>query len=66
VLHAPEDPAALAAAIKGLLLEPQRADELGRRGRAAIQRDYTAEAMAQRTLALYQRVLAGRVRPSGG
>jgi hypothetical protein len=42
-----------------LLLNAPLADEIGRRGQAAIRERYTAELMAQRTLALYQRVLAG-------
>jgi len=63
LLHAPGDAAALAAALKQLLLNPSLADELGRRGQAAIRDRYTAERMAQRTLDLYQRVLE-RTRPS--
>lgn len=59
LLHAPGDPAALAATLKQLLLNPSLSDELGRRGQAAIRERYTAERMAQRTLELYQRVLQG-------
>jgi len=58
LLHAPEDPAALAQAIKRLLLEPQEATELGLRGQQAIRGEHTASQMAQRTLELYRRQAA--------
>jgi glycosyltransferase involved in cell wall biosynthesis len=59
VLYAADDPAALAAAIKQLLLEPEHAAELGRRGKAAVERLFTAETMAQKTRELYEQVRAG-------
>jgi glycosyltransferase involved in cell wall biosynthesis len=54
LLHAPGDAADLAATIKRLILEPSLADDLGRRGRAAIHDRYHAQAMAKRTLELYR------------
>lgn len=59
LLYAAADPRALAAALKRLLLNPQLTNELGTRGQAAITRQFTAEAMAERTLGLYRQVQAG-------
>ncbi len=66
VLYAADNPVALAGALKRLLLNPPLAAELGTRGQAAIQRDYTAAAMAERTLALYRQTRdgAGLTRPA--
>jgi glycosyltransferase involved in cell wall biosynthesis len=58
LLHAPLDPRALAERLKQLATSPGLAAELGRRGQAAVQRDFTAAGMAQRTRELYQRILA--------
>jgi len=55
-LHAPNDPGALAVAIKELILDPRAAAEHGRLGQEAIRARYTAPLMAQRTLALYAAV----------
>jgi glycosyltransferase involved in cell wall biosynthesis len=56
VLHAPEDPQALAAALKPLILNPSHAAALGRRGHQAIHERYRADEMARQTVELYQRV----------
>ena len=58
LLHRPDDPAALAAALKRLLLDPSLAAELGSRGQQAVQRDFTAAGMAQKTLTLYRQTRA--------
>ena len=55
-LHEPENPAALALAIKELLLDEAAAEEHGRSGQAAIHARYTAPLMAERTRALYAAV----------
>jgi glycosyltransferase involved in cell wall biosynthesis len=47
VLVPPEDPEALAIAIESLLLDPARAEELGRRGRAAVLERFSLERMAR-------------------
>jgi len=47
VLCAPEDPGSLAAALEQLLLTPGLALELGRRGRAAVEKDFSATRMAR-------------------
>jgi glycosyltransferase involved in cell wall biosynthesis len=56
VLHRPDDPSALAAALRQLLVDPRLASELGARGRQSIEREFTDEIMAARTLELYHRV----------
>lgn len=57
-LCAPDDPAALAAALRALLLEPAQARALGAAGRAAVQKNFTIEVMAQKTEELLQRIAA--------
>jgi glycosyltransferase involved in cell wall biosynthesis len=57
VLHEPENPRALAAALKEMILDPQRATDHGRAGQAAIQARYTDDVMARRTLDLYRRLV---------
>jgi glycosyltransferase involved in cell wall biosynthesis len=52
VLCEPGDPAALAAAIEELLLDPVRARALGEAGRKAVAREYSVGRMADRLLAL--------------
>jgi glycosyltransferase involved in cell wall biosynthesis len=54
LLHEPDSPPALAAELKRLLLSPHQARDFGQAGRQAIERDYSANLMAERTLKLYQ------------
>ena len=65
VLYDPARPDGLARQLKQLALDPQRAAELGQRGRQAVHRDYHARGMAEKTLALY-RGLRGRSNRAGG
>jgi glycosyltransferase involved in cell wall biosynthesis len=58
VLHAAEDPQALADVLRQLMADPARVSALGRAGQQAIRRDYHATGMAQKTLELYRRVRA--------
>ncbi len=60
LLCKPHDPAALADALRQLIQDPQRAAECGRRGQRAVRERYHAGLMAQRTVALYERVVSGR------
>ncbi len=60
ILHEPENPQAIAAAIKTLVLDPAKREELGRRGEQAIHQRYNATAMADETIAFYRRVLTNR------
>ena len=63
VLVAPEDPAALAAALAGVIGDPVVAAEMGRNGLARV-RSFTASAVAGRIEHLYRRVAAGTGRAS--
>ncbi len=56
VLVPPNDPKALADAIAQLLDNPVLRRELGQRGREAVVRLYTADRMAEATLAVYQKI----------
>jgi glycosyltransferase involved in cell wall biosynthesis len=56
LLFEPENPSALAAALKRLVLHPDLAHELGRSGQAAIRDRYHAAAMAARHMELYRRL----------
>jgi len=64
VLHRPDDPVALAEALKMLLLDPRMASELGSRGKQAVERDFTAAGMAQKTQLLYQQTRDAFGRPT--
>jgi glycosyltransferase involved in cell wall biosynthesis len=56
LLVPPGDPAALAAAVTGLMADPTRLAELGAAARRRIEADYSAAAMADRYLALFARL----------
>lgn len=58
VLHEPENPAALAEVLRGLLLDSDRATALGRQGQQAVRDRYRAEQMAEKTAAIYRRLTA--------
>ena len=58
VLCEPDDPAALAAALRGLLLDPARARQLGVTGRASVVEKFSIAVMAQKTDELLQQVAA--------
>jgi len=51
-LFEPSNPQAMAEQWEALLLEPGVAFALGRRGREAVERDYSIEAMARQFVAL--------------
>jgi glycosyltransferase involved in cell wall biosynthesis len=55
ILVPPNDPRALADAIAQLLDNPDLRNEFGRRGREAVEKLYSADRMAEATLAVYQR-----------
>ena len=54
---APGDPAALAEAIARIMDDPDRADAMGRLGAAGIREHYSADQMAERTIAEYGNLL---------
>ncbi len=60
LLVRPQDAHDLAHALKKLLLDPELAAELGRRGQKAVHHRYHAGAMAQRMVAVYQTVVTGK------
>ena len=60
VLCEPEDPASLADALEPLLRNPERAVELGARGRDAVRRGFTSAHMAQNVAALCRDLAAAR------
>jgi glycosyltransferase involved in cell wall biosynthesis len=57
LLHRPEDAADLAEKLARLLRDPGLREELGRQGRTAVVRQFSAEHMAAETLEVYRRVL---------
>jgi glycosyltransferase involved in cell wall biosynthesis len=61
LLHEPQNPEALAAALRHMLVNPAQAAEFGVRGQQVIKREFEATVMAKRTLDLYRDVVAGRV-----
>ncbi len=60
VLCEPGDPNALADAIEQLLMNPKQAQALGEAGRKAVFEDFSAEAMARKTLRIFERVISSR------
>ncbi len=60
----PRDPegfaADFAAAVNGLLADPERAREMGRAGRARVVERFSWPAIARETLAVYERLVGGR------
>jgi glycosyltransferase involved in cell wall biosynthesis len=57
LLHEPHDPHHLAQTIAPLVLDRQRAAEMGRQGQQAVQARYNDQVMAQRTREFYKRVI---------
>ena len=60
ILVDPLDPAAIASAIENLLSNPASAADMGRRGRAAVERHWNWEPEGDRLVTLYRNLLAGR------
>jgi glycosyltransferase involved in cell wall biosynthesis len=57
VLVPPRDPAALAGALEGLLVDPARRAALGAAARATVQREFTWERCGVETVAAYRAVV---------
>jgi len=53
ILYDAKDEHGLVDALEGLLLDPDRARELGKRGHAAVQRDFGIDRMAREVLGVY-------------
>lgn len=60
ILVPPRDAGRLAAAVAGLLSNPERWPAMGRRGREIVQRSFSARAMVKEMEGLYDRLLAER------
>jgi glycosyltransferase involved in cell wall biosynthesis len=60
LLVEPGDTDALAGALRGLALEPERGREMGRKGQQVVRDRFTAERMTHDTLAVYGHYLKGR------
>ena len=61
VLVEPEDVDAVAVALESLHQDSARRAEIGRRGAAGVRQHYTADAMAERALDVYTRLVGGEV-----
>lgn len=59
---APESPEAFASGVRDLLADPERLRRFGAAGKARVEREFTKEVMAARTLELYRRVEASTQR----
>jgi glycosyltransferase involved in cell wall biosynthesis len=59
LLVAPDDHAALIAAIRTLLDDAPRRQQMGAAGRALVLRDFSLEVVVRQTLSLYQQMLSG-------
>ena len=57
LLCEPNNPAALAAALRELLRDPARARQLGEAGRQVVRAEFSVEAMTQKTEAILQQVI---------
>lgn len=53
----PQDPAALAAALRELVDDPEKRRAMGRAGRQRVEMEFTQELMAQRVMAVYESLL---------
>ena len=58
LLVSPGDARVLAQAISGLLMNPERARDLGRAGREKVLRDYTVDKMVLAHEELYERLMS--------
>jgi glycosyltransferase involved in cell wall biosynthesis len=56
----PEDPQEMAEKILAILEDPERGDEMGKRGRREIEATYNWESQTGNLLGLYDRILKGR------
>ena len=65
LLCEPDNPPALAAALKRMVQDPRFAVECGRNARQTVRRRYNAPLMAERTIALYQTLRRNREEYSG-
>jgi glycosyltransferase involved in cell wall biosynthesis len=62
ILVPPDDPAALAAALRQMIEQPEERRRLGSLGHQAVRQRFDAASMARATVEVYQKVLASRSR----
>ena len=60
VLGVPDSSDALVAAFRELMEQPQKREELGRKGTQVVHQRYGDDTMAEQTLKLYRRTLDNR------
>ena len=53
----PDDPAALADAVEGLVKDPNRARQLGRTGQSRVQSEFSVRRMAEKVLEVFDEVI---------
>jgi glycosyltransferase involved in cell wall biosynthesis len=58
ILVEPKDAWSLAAGLEKLLLDKNLREEMGKKGRARIEKDFTIETVNARTLAIYKKLMA--------
>jgi glycosyltransferase involved in cell wall biosynthesis len=58
ILYPPGDRAKLIATLEHLLERPEKAAEMGNRGKTVVQRDFTVDRMAEETIAFYEKLIA--------
>jgi len=61
VVVPPEDPGALAAALRGLAADPARCEAMGRRGRTYVEQHFDRRALANDYLSVLRRAITQRV-----
>ncbi len=57
ILYKPNEPAALASALEGLLLNPKEIGRLGQCGQRTVRQDFTAECMARNFLQVCEKII---------
>ena len=62
LLHDPNDPAALARALKQMIADPTLARECGSRAQESVRQHFNAQLMAERTLELYRSLMSDGLR----
>jgi glycosyltransferase involved in cell wall biosynthesis len=66
VLVQPGDPAALAEGIEALLRDPERAHQMGQRGRRRVAERFDLHQMLERTKQVYAGLLREQIKTKGG
>lgn len=62
----PADSQALSEVLREVIVNREKLPEIGRKGRAWVRQNFTARIMAEKTLALYRRLIAEKKKKSSG